>query len=352
MKGIGLIPWLLIGLVGATYAQNSGSILSKKENREAFQGQSHIEIDLGQRNTLLLGFDNFAHVRAHQNLDSALRLFLTDYQKVADTTRELTEAVHAHFRIGETDRALDLRTYPQRTASFLFKESEEPIQLKTKQDTLHISWREADSFQAYFLVNNLADLNRIVQQGGVNARVQKAIQAAESYNKQTYSLTRPGIAFDLIQREGKEPEVINPGLAKRPVLVISPNIGVGLIKTQWTPSLAIDFAFVPNQYRRIGYSVGYLSNFAFNGAGRMDFVNVGLTFYEPQSNKQINSYNRVLAGIYLGASVYSSQRFGGPSTFRLSGTVYHKGLFKVHPELYVKGAFKSVYPGLRLSVGL
>lgn len=352
MKGIGLITGLLIGLAGATYAQNSGSILSKKVNREAFQGQSHIEIDLGQRNTLLLGFDNFAHVRAHQNLDSTLRLFMTDYQKVADTTRELTEAFHAHFRIGDTDRTLDLRTYPQRTASFLFKEGDEPIQLKTKQDTLHISWREADSFHAYFLINNLADLNRMLQQGGVNAKVQKAIQSVETYNKHTYSLANPKIAFDLVQRDGQEPEVINPGLAKRPVLVISPNIGVGLIKTQWTPSLAVDFAFVPNQYRRIGYSVGYLSNFSFDNSSRTDFVNVGLTFFRPESNKQINSYNRVLGGIYLGASVYSKNRFGGPATFRLSGTVYHRSLFKVHPELYVKGAFKSIYPGLRLSIGL
>jgi hypothetical protein len=42
---------------------------------------SHIEVELGQRNTVLIGFDQYRQVQARQNVDSVLRLFVNDYRK-------------------------------------------------------------------------------------------------------------------------------------------------------------------------------------------------------------------------------------------------------------------------------
>src|SRR4051812_28188650 len=112
-----LITVLLLGIVEIAIAQPTGPRLTEPSTKRKFIGYSHIEADLGQHNTLLVGFDRYAQVQARQNIDSVLRLFVNDYQKVDDTTQSQTRATHALFRLGDTERALALRYTPQLTNS-------------------------------------------------------------------------------------------------------------------------------------------------------------------------------------------------------------------------------------------
>ncbi|MBC3786201.1 hypothetical protein [Spirosoma utsteinense] len=364
------IAMLVLSMAGTTMAQSAGPHLLIPGQRNKFSGLSHIEVELGQRNTLLVGFDRYAQVQARQNVDSVLRLFVNDYRKIADTTQSPTRAIHAQFRLNEADRALDLRFTPQPTSSFRFRRDNPPLDVKTQQDTLHIVWASdsrtamvgrksvaPDAYGVYLLVNSFADLEDRLNAGGINGALKTAFESVRSYKG--HDLTDAKMAFNMVQGTDKRAQFIEPGLAKAPFLSLQPGIGVGLIRNQWVPSLNFDIQFIPNRRRSVGYSIGYTSTFFFaqapdNGsfqAFRNDFLSLGVAFYNSDKGDKATSFSRQIASFSVGMLVKRSGPYFERNTIRLSGTVYQKGPFKVQPELYMNGFFKKVNPGLRLVVG-
>lgn len=361
---------LVLSMAGTTMAQTPGAHLLIPGHKNKFDGVSHIEVELGQRNTLLVGFDRYRQVQARQNVDSVLRLFVNDYRKVADTTQSPTQATHASFRLSGTDRTLNLRFTPQATSSFRFRKENLPLEVKTQQDTLHIVWASdsrtatngkktvlPDAHSVYLFVNSLTDIDDLLNEGGINGKLQTALESVRQYKG--HDLTNPKMSFDMIQDANQRAQFISPGLAKAPFISFQPGIGVGLIRNQWVPSLNLDIQFIPNRHRNIGYGVGYTSTFFFsqapdNGsfqAFRNDFLSVGVAFYNNSKDNKASSFSRQIASFSVGMLVKRTGPYFDRNTIRLSGTVYQKGLFKVNPELYMSGFFKKVSPGLRLVVG-
>ena len=352
-------------------AQQSTSPLTTPGHKHKFQRLSHIEIDLGQRNTLLVGFDRYAQVRARQNVDSVLRLFVIDYRKVADTTQNPTRTTPALFQLDKTDRSLDLRFTDQPTASFRFRGQSTPLQVKIRHDTVQIIWAldsrmaikdgqldSPEQFSLYLFVNSVDDIDALLKRGGVNSTLQTALESVRQYKG--HDLTNPKMSFDMTQGSDQRVQFIGPGLARAPFISLQPGIGVGLVRNQWVPSLNIDIQFIPNRNRSVGYGVGYVSNFFFSqspGDGRFqpfrnDFLTVGVAFYNLEKNNKAASFSRQIAAFTIGLPVYRSGPYFDRNTIRLGGTAYQKSFFKVQPELYMNGFFKKVYPGLRLVVGL
>lgn len=343
-------------------SQSTSSRLTEPGAKRKFIGLSHIEVDLGQRNTLLVGFDRYAQVQARQNVDSVLRLFVADYRKVADTTQSPTQATHALFRLGEADRVLALRHTPQSTASFRFRDGDEPVLVKTQQDTLQIAWISPvvqaipDDFSMYLFVNNLQDIDRLLRGGGVNQKVQLALESVRQYKG--HDLTSPKMAFNMLQGTDNKAKILSPGLARSPFLSFHPGIGVGLIRNQLVPSFSFDIQFIPNLFHQVGYLVGYTSNFFFQPATdtrfetfRNDFVHAGVAFYRMNKDSRYTNFNRQIASFYVGVPVRRSGSYFDPNTIKLGGTFYQNWLVKVQPEIYMNGFFKNVNPGLKLVVG-
>ncbi len=353
---------LLLSMAGAAMAQQE-SHLAGPDKRGRFNGLSHIEVDLGQKNALVVGFATFGQVTARQNIDSVLRLLVADYQKIADTTQGQTRATHALYRLGPFNRTVDLRYTPQTTATFRFSDGQpDPVLVKTRQDTLQIVWSSAlmplayYDFSVYLLVNNLSDVNRILQERGVNGKLQEALKSVRQYKH--HDLTSPKMAFDLrYKREGEsiQTQFINPGLAKNPYISFQPSVGVGLVRTRWVPSLNIDVQYVTSRAKAIGYSVGYLALFHSDEANktiqRSDFLTAGVAFYRNESHQRGPAFNNLRTSFSVGMLVKGSNYFA-KGTIRLSGTLYQKGFIKIQPELYFNGAFKDLHPGVRIGFGL
>ncbi|GAB4055194.1 hypothetical protein GCM10028810_66430 [Spirosoma litoris] len=362
---------LLLSIVGIAISQPTGSHLSETKSplltetgaKRKFIGLNQIEVELGQRNTLLIGFDRYTQLLARKNVDSVLRLVIADYHKIEDTTQSPTQATHALVRLGETDRTIAMHYTPQSTASFRFRDGDEPLQMKTLQDTLQIVWVSSvsqaipDDFSIYLFVNNLHDIERLLKGGGVNQRLQQAIEATRAYKN--HDLTNPRISFALIQSADKQTKVQRVGAVASPFLSLQPGVGVGLIRNQWVPSLNFDVQLIPSQLKCIGYQVGYTSNFFFQqGADggfqtfRNDFLNVGVTFYRANKGSRFTNFSRQIASFYIGIPVYRRGSYFESNTIRFGGTVYQNKLFKVQSDFYMNGFFKNVIPGLRLVVGL
>jgi len=371
MRLINQLVVLLLSMTGTAMAQQTGSHLQTTNHKHNFDGLSHIEIDLGQRNTLLIGFDRYAQVRQRQNVDSVLRLFVADYQQVADTTQNPTHAVHARFRLGQPDRSLEVRVWPQVVSSFRFRSRNAPLSVKTQQDTLQISWTadvsassdvrkkgSSEAFVMYLFINSLADIGPMLARGGVNGKVETALASVQQYK--AHDLTNPKMGFDMVQGTDEKAKFIGPGLARAPFISIQPGFGVGLVRNQWVPSLKLDLQLIPNRYRNVSYGIGYSSSFFFAQTAadgrfqtfRNDFLTVGVAFYQPASGGKANPFSRQLGSFFVGLPVYRSGPYFDRNTIQLGGTVYQKGLFRVQPELYMNGFFKNVYPGVRLAIGL
>ncbi|NID11870.1 hypothetical protein [Fibrivirga algicola] len=337
--------------------------LSTPGNRRNFEGTSHIEVRLSKQAALLIGFNRYAQVRARQNIDSVLRLFVTDYAQVRDSAVVGTSGLRFTYRLSATARVIDQRTTSPNFTSFQFSVGEPPALLKLRQDTLRVLWENPGQrtpyhqFAVYLLLNSIDDITQLLAEGGVNARLQTALDNVQSYKN--HDLTNPKMAFNLVQTNQREYQFINPGLARGPFISLQPSLGVGLIRNQLAPSLSFSAEFIPSRYHTVGYSVNYLSTFFFQNPAdgqaavfRTDFLNIGLTFYYSKANNLEGDFSRVLAGFYAGIPVYRSGNQFAKDAIRLSGTIYQKGFLKIQPEIYMNGFFKQVYPGVRIGFGL
>ncbi len=240
------IALLLMSIAGTTMAQQTDSHLGGPGKRGRFDGLSHIEVDLGQKNAMVVGFTSFAQLESRRNIDSLLRLFVANYQRVVDTTQSQLRATHALFRLGETSQTLDLRYTPQLSTSFRFTGGRSaPVLVKTQQDTLQLVWSSTAAalpyydFSIYLMVNSLDNIDQLLRNGGVNGKLQEALKSVQQYKG--HDLRDPKMAFDLqYKREGTSVQTnfINPGLAKGSFISFQPGVGVGLIRSQW---LSIQF---------------------------------------------------------------------------------------------------------------
>ena len=347
--------------------QQTESHLVGPGKRGRFDGVSHIEVDLGQKNALVVGFKTFAQLTARQNIDSVLHLFVADYKRIADTTQNPLSATHALFRLDNMSRTVDVRQTAQPTTSFRFMTGKsEPILVKTKQDTLRVVWSSAagvlpyHDFSFYVLVNSLSDIDRLLQNGGINEKLQEAMGRVRDYK--AHDLTNPKMSFDLrYRREGTSigTNFINPGLAKNTFLSIQPTLGFGLIRSQLVPAVNLDLVFIPSRFKGIGYSVGYISNFFFqnpaDGRGLIhqnDFISFGVAFYRNNPDGRTPAFDQLRTSISVGFLAHRSGDYFAKNTIRLSSTIYQKGFIKIQPELYMNGFFKQVYPGVRIGFGL
>jgi len=362
MRLLCFVAVLLLSTVGESLCQSTGNHLTEPGAKRKFVGLNHIEIDLGQHNTLLIGFDQYAQVQAHKNIDSVLRLFVDDYRNVADTAQNPTRSVHLLFKVRADNRDMALRSTPQGTTDFRFRDGESPVEVKTKQDTLQVAWLSTSArdiptdFAVYFFVNNLRDLDGLLKSGGVNANVEQALESVRGFKH--HNLTSPRYAFNLLQPLNGKPTFQTPGLIGDPFLSFHPGIGVGLIRNEWVPSLNFDLEIVPTRFQQVGYFVGYTSNFFFRPTAdnsfqtfRNDFVHAGVSFYRKDRSSRTSNFSKQVASFYVGLPVHRSGSYFAPNTIKLGGTVYQNGLFKVQADVYMNGFFKQVTPGLRLVVG-
>lgn len=369
MRRCTAMTWLLMGLAGTTMAQKNEEFSYKGFDRQdPLRVRSHIEVDLGQKNVLVVQFRTYADLEARRNIDSVLRLFVADYRKVADDKQDPTQAIHVLFRLGPIGRNMDIRTTAQPTTSFRFVDQKpDPVLVKTRQDTLQMVWSSAPTvlpyyaFNAYLLVNNLSDIDRLLQSGGINEKLAEAMKAVRGYK--AHNLTNPRMTFDMrYKREGSsiQTNFINPTLATNPFISFLPSVGVGLIRNEWVPSVNMDIGYVPTRLHNVSYNVGYSANFFFaqqptDGtfqAFRNDFLSVGVAFFQPGKDGRASMFNRQIASLNVGMLVHRRGSYFAPNTIRLHGTIYQKGFLKIQPELYMNGFFKQVFPGVRIGFGL
>ncbi|AEI46475.1 hypothetical protein [Runella slithyformis] len=359
---------LSMGILSHAFAQQLPGLLPNALNRH-----SKYSFDLGQENKLLVYARTVQDLQKFQNIDSVLTHFAKDYSVLKTSLSESINSKTVTYRpLPNAQYQLDLVEHVSPKQRFQFKTNGgEPLLLKTVQDTLLIIHSFLKPMQTkagqvtlseyvYFclIVNNLEDTDKILMGGGLNVYLKKAIKDAEKYPN--HNLLSGKFKFNYVQSNSVEGSFKTVASGNEDFLAIHPSFGVGVFRNQLVPNSQVDFSFVPNKYKNIGYTIGWRSMF-FTDRNDVTqritthsngFVHAGITFYDfrrPQPSR-INT-DHVLFGAYLGRSVTRNGAIFDKNTWNFSMTVAAKGMFKVQPEIYFNGFFKNVQPGLRIQIG-
>ena len=361
---------LSVSILSHAFAQQLPGVLPIALDRH-----SKYSFDLGQGNKMLVYARTVQDLQKFQNLDSVLTLFAKEYKEVKSALTENTNAKIATYKLLDNNQhQLDLREQAAAKQRFQFRTNGgEPLLIKDVQDTLLIIHtflkpiqKKSETVQlneyVYFclIINNLEDVEVIAKNGIGNAKISQALKDVAQYPH--HNLQKTGFRYNLTYApDSDKPSFKAVETQNSPFIAIHPSFGLGIFRNQWVPNFQADFSFVPNKYKNIGYTVGWRSLFFTERndlTGRSStqsnrFVSVGITFYDFRRPKTgVVNTNHILFGAYLGHSVLRSGDIFDKNTWNFSMTITTKGMFKIQPEIYFNGFFKSVTPGLRLQIGI
>lgn len=367
------------------------------------ENMSRYYLDLGKGNVLLIG-SSLEQLKQYQNIDSVLTLFLKDYAAVKPTFKSETSSKtlrYAPYSNGK--HLLEATEHLAPKERYQFSLSDDPIQIKTLQDTLLIVRRPHKgegvppyfetyapniSFETYFyfILNNLNDVQELVLSGMANAKIKQALSDAALYKNHDISQSKYKFVY-FSNRSAVSPEVqiqtsvdsayankVNTFTANRrffrvqkhysPFLALHPSVGVGIVQGQISPNIQYDMAFVPSKYHNVGYTLGWRRMYFVNRDSQTDrfqtqhggFVQVGLTFYDFRRPSNVSrryevNTDQVIGGIYFGFLASQRGDYFRPNTMNLSATLVAKGFVKIQPEVYFTQFFKNATPGLRIQFG-
>lgn len=358
---------LSVSILSHAFAQQLPGLLPNALNHH-----SKYSFDLGQGNKMLVYARTVQDLQKFQNIDSVLAHFSKDYNVLKPSLAESINSRTVIYRpLSNEQYQLDLIEHASPKQRFQFKTNGgEPLLVKTVQDTLLIvhtflkpmetkSGQVSLNEYVYFclIMNNLEDVEKMVKNGGINAYIQKALKDAEQYPH--HNLVGGKYKFNYEQSNSKSFKTVTTGTED--FIAVHPSIGLGVFQNQLVPNIQGDFAFVPNKYKNIGYTLGWRSMF-FTERNDLtqrasihsnSFVHAGITFYDFRrpKNGPVNT-DHILFGAYLGRSVLRNGSVFDKNTWNFSMTITTKGMFKIQPEIYFNGFFKSVTPGLRLQIGI
>ncbi|HEV7347613.1 hypothetical protein [Telluribacter sp.] len=324
-----------------------------KRDYPDFLEPTAFEVQLSKGNRLLLMSKKYSGSRLVQRPDSLLRRFWNEYSRFITQLPDDTEGTSVHYvlRDGEAPQ-LRWKKYPQSTSEFSVMNNE-LVQVKSVQDTLHISVNKPNNQQAdlYLLVNDLRELPQMFDE--IREKTGYLIQSLE---KKTDPI--------ILERS---PEVYGRYLGDRQVqvanfgsdmLIFSPAASLGYIRGNWMTSLNAEVTLFMEKSPlkpRVGYHQQYFFDQSPEGQTRIyqnGFVMAGLSFFEKRGpvrvgNKEVKQTGQLMVG-YL---VHRTGNYYEPNTWRVSGGINLTPLFKIEPEVYFNGAFKNLSPGVRLTIG-
>ncbi len=365
---------LSVGILSHAFAQN---LPGTKPWMIEWHSRYQFEFENG--NKLIIYAPNVGSLEEFKNIDSTLALFVRDFKTIKASLEENTNGRTAIYKpIKNGQYQLDLKEHKPTQQRFQFRpHTPEPLLLKTLQDTLLIvqnatvpikihfnndySKDKVDNASVYFcfVLNNLEDAEELLKTATANAHIKKALEDVKKYKG--HDLTDDRFSFEYTDKPLLGNLFRSVKYKKEDFIAIHPSFGIGVFRNELVPNSQVDFAFVPNKYKNIGYTVGWRSMFFTErndltkriSTHSNGFVHLGITLYDfkrPQSNR-VNT-EHVLFGAYLGRSITRNGAVFDKNTWNFSMTVATKGMFKVQPEIYFNGFFKNVQPGLRIQIGI
>ncbi|MFN3379487.1 MAG: hypothetical protein ACK41O_08535 [Runella zeae] len=353
--------------------------------------QYQITIPLSTSNRVVIAGNRWDDFEKFKNLDSLVRLFVEDYQKVKDSISNPTTAYKLQYTLNSKGRQLRIQAYPQTQNSFIFQNFSEPMLVKQKQDTIVIEkWiphpdnippldqmaldqiqaingelhneyrynRYGHWFGIYFLLNNADEIMQITQ---LNERLASTLEQLKK--TKTYDRHNAGeMTFRVFgpERFNVKAEVAKSWKASMSLIWAQTSLGFYAGRPYTT--IGGDFTYL---YKNsiLGLNLGVEMAVSFNktqtdnfAAQRSTFYTVGINFYD--RGKKIEqrlwgttSKHLRVGSLQLGYNRGKEDGHFQPHTWRFSSAFTTYKRITVMPEIYWNGFFKNIKPGLRVAIG-
>ncbi|TAF79147.1 MAG: hypothetical protein EAZ50_12125 [Runella slithyformis] len=377
MKTI-ITAMLYVSIISHAFAQKliqSEDIMTNSKVNSCYQ------IELGQKERMVIHTRYTKDIEKIKNLDSLLKLFNEDYKKVQPVVSESTDALSFKYELLENgQRRLTMNELKDKQKQFQFHNNlAEPAQIKYLQDTLFISvitpGRHKSSMDYGYpelsvklIVNNIDNIEKRLKTNSFNKYIAYLID--DYRNSKRYDLQSEKFRSIYLVNVAASDSSLRTAfrrIEKResPFFAFHQTFGVGVFRNQLVPNSQTELAFIPSKYHNVGYTLGWRSMFFTERNDQTGnwrtlsngVLQVGFTFYDFKRNQSyLEPYGgvdtgHVLFGAYLGRVMTRNGDIFEPNTWNLSMTVAARGIVKVQPEVYFNGFFKNAMPGIRVQMG-
>lgn len=372
MKKCSRLLMLALSITGTVIAQDE-PVLSKTDiifDQPYNYFKRKFIFDLGKGNTMQVEFHTINDLPRIANLDSLLQLFLTDITALKDSLNDDLLAKRVDYLPDASGKnKIRIQFFKPKGSSYLAQQGA-LSSLKIEQDTLYIIGSIADQpdgnrrfppapryYRVGFCVNQLGDLNNYP-----GTRLNNKISGIHPKDYNWWSKESDGryhIKYDGQDIYANQPGGYTSGAGD--YLVLTGAAGIQNYKNYFSPSVKLGAdVFISNGNYKSQIGLAWEPHFLFskNSAGtlqtyRNDFITLSLARKPIAGREKSDGFHfTVFQQLSVGYLIRQKGDFFDPHTFRLgtSSMEWGKGRLKLEPVIYFHDLFKSVSPGLRLSV--
>ncbi len=356
---------LAASITGTLFAQSQTTAADKTFGWSATYAQRRFVIDLGKGNKLQIELVNNDDLRLFANMDSVLRVFMTDIASLKDSLTDEIDSRRIDYTVDTAGRKkIRILHYAPKGSSFLVQQGDIAA-LKLEQDTINFmgtvnyyakytlrkGFRTSRRYRVSFFLNDLSDLSKYMD-GSVNLHMQTLITHMNDtwINSGGWWTARLKADPAITSRRPRG------GIADGNYINFRFSVDAQNYKAYFVPSFSLGGGLIiGNSFFKRDIIVSWDPNFLFarNGQGtlktyRNDFVT--LTWGQgmiQDNNPRLESH--LLFIMSLGYLVNRQGEFLAKNTFRVGAgrLSVAGGKTKLEPAFYFNRFFKGVTPAFR-----
>lgn len=344
-----LLWWSVTGLL---FAQKTATYPFTGSYKSLLKSAS-LEVKLGKGNVLLLLSRDYEQSKMLQQPDSLVRMFWNEYGEVLNNLPDNTDGTAVHYVLGrEAEPYILWRKYPAPVAEYAVL-GQELVRVKSVQDTLHITVREADKQEAdlYLLINDLRDIPLLFDEIKLKTA---SLRTALEEKVKARKLARAPQVF--ASYRGDRNLKYDLGSNR---LIISLAMSLGYNRGGWSTAYSGDFTY-QIEGSRLGPRVGISTQqfYGKNPEGKtqvyeQEFFLLGITqFSRPKTNDNRGEPTRQITHLTVGFLLDQNGGFYEPNTYRIAIGFNIIPRISVETEWYYTGFLQNANYGLRVAVGI
>lgn len=365
MKKMLCFLMLIISITGATFAQDRTTISDRTFDLPDRFAARRFTVDLGKGNKMQVDVDNMDDLNRLSNIDSVIRVFLTDMQPLQDSVGDELVSKRIDYATDSMGRKkIRIQQFMPKGSTFILTHGE-VASLKLEQDTIHFigtvsfiakySLRKAfpaiRHYRLSFFLNDLADLKTYM-----DGSLRKKIQTIQNDNSSAWITTRtPGKAY--LKADPSISARLPKGLTGGgDFLNFRISVDLQNYKNYFVPAFSLGAGLIiSNTYFKRDIILSWDPHFLFatNNQGRLQvFRNDFLALTWGQGFIRDNQPTKESSFLFVMSLAYLIKRDGNyfeKNTFRMGGgrLSLFEGKTKIEPVMYFHNFFKGVTPGLR-----
>lgn len=364
MKKIIALLALITGATTTLFAQKTAEQQTFEINPEVITRVFYVNLDKGDKIKFELGdISDLNHIN---NIDSLVRAFIQDLEPLKDSLgNELYSRRIDYVADGSGKNKIRIQQFAPKGSSYVSSQGN-IASLKLEQDTVNfilkaiggpqrLFTKQTKGFHYYSISFYLNDIGNLA--GYLNGKLQESVNELKKNATEKWVKGNDGLMHSKAS-PSLSANMMNGQIGINDYLNLRVSADIQNYKNYFVPSLSASVILVTQRTNFIKREFSFTGEshftFARNSEGKLQTFRSGfLTLgYSVTNTGKTNSHFGFSPSFSLGYLVRQRGDVFDKNTFRLGfGKVgLFNGLIKLEPVIYFNNFFKSVSPGIRLSM--